>query len=59
MSRSVRMSFIKRFEEDMEVVEESDIYSESGRDELLESEMIDPVEEGFMRGYEENDENVV
>ena len=54
MTKAIRKNIIKRFEEDMVVLEDFDIYSGEGRNELLENEMIDPIEEAFMRGYDED-----
>jgi len=33
--------------------ESDDVYSENGREELIESDEIDSFEEAFMKGYEE------
>ena len=36
--------------------EEETVYDEKGREELVESDEINPEEEGFMKGYEDADE---
>jgi hypothetical protein len=43
-------------DEDKEEKEEETVYDEEGREELVESGEISPEEEGFMKGYEEADE---
>lgn len=35
--------------------EETDLYSEEGREESIEDDEIDEVEEGFMQGYDSGD----
>lgn len=35
--------------------QDDDVYSEKGREELVEADEIDEVEEGFMEGYEEGE----
>jgi len=36
--------------------EEDNVYDEEGREELVDSEELSPEEAGFMKGYEEADE---
>ncbi|MBI2663159.1 hypothetical protein HYX15_01360 [Candidatus Woesearchaeota archaeon] len=45
------------FEEDIgeDEEEETDVYSEEGREESIEDDEIDEVEEGFMQGYDSGD----
>lgn len=50
--------FEEDFDEEKKKIKESSIYENDGRDELLESDAIEPEEEGFMQGYE-NEETVI
>jgi len=43
-------------EDQIEEVEETTIYDEDGREELISDGEISPEEEAFMKGYEEADE---
>jgi hypothetical protein len=43
-------------EEKVKEEEEENVYDEEGREELVDSDEIDPEEEGFMKGYEDADE---
>jgi len=43
-------------EPNQEEKEEDNVYNEEGREELVESGELSPEEAGFMKGYEEADE---
>lgn len=43
----------RQFRESGESVQEGGIYTPVGREEMIDSEGIDPAEDGFMQGYEE------
>jgi hypothetical protein len=43
-------------DEDKEEKEEETVYDEEGREELVEGDGVSPEEAGFMKGYEDADE---
>jgi len=43
-------------DQEKEEKEEETVYDKEGREELVESDEINPEEEGFMKGYEDADE---
>ncbi|MBU0628654.1 MAG: hypothetical protein KKC75_05660 [Nanoarchaeota archaeon] len=47
-----------RHKSDDEELNESSIYEESGRQDLVEDDEMSPSEEGFMKGYEEAEEKI-
>ncbi len=38
---------------------EDDVYEDEGREELVEDDEIDPAEEGFMQGYEQDEDDTI
>ncbi|MBW2988108.1 hypothetical protein DRJ48_00885 [Candidatus Woesearchaeota archaeon] len=44
--------------ESEEPIDESDIYSDNSRDELVEDDEMSPEEEGFMKGFESDSKSV-
>ncbi len=43
-------------EDNEEIEEKETIYDEEGREEMMDDDELSPEEEGFMKGYEEADE---